>query len=223
MEKYFVIGFNKTATHTFHNLFLQNNLTSHHNGKQVRNKPLKYNTNWTNIDSYECFSDNGNFQDYRLLDTKYPNSIFILNLRRLDEWLISRFKHGLRGCYEPARLCTKEKCKKWISEREEFYRKILDYFKDKPNKLIIVSINEDQWIQYICSELQFKINNIEPHCVFPTDESPEHKNIINVVNSVFDELSYSLDDRKNILFKDISLTEKYLKFFRNNMGAKPAP
>jgi hypothetical protein len=218
MEKYFVIGFNKTATKTFHNLFLQNNLTSHHNGKQVLNKPLKYNTKWPNIDSYECFSDNGNFQDYRLLDTKYPNSIFILNLRRLDEWLISRFKHGLRGDYEPARLCTKEKCKKWIYNREEFYKKILDYFKDKPDKLIIVSIDKENWISYISSELNFKNTNIESQHVFPTNESAEHKNIIDIVNNTFNQLSYSLDDRKNILFKDISLTEKYLKIFRNNLS-----
>ena len=29
-DKYFVIGFNKTATSTFHNLFLKNNLKSQH-------------------------------------------------------------------------------------------------------------------------------------------------------------------------------------------------
>ena len=33
-EKYFVIGFNKTATTTLHNLFLKNNLKSQHKKSQ---------------------------------------------------------------------------------------------------------------------------------------------------------------------------------------------
>ena len=76
-KKYFVIGFNKTATTTFHNLFLKNNLTSQHS------------TRW-NTDKYACFSDNGPVNNYKELDLKYENSIFILNVRELDKWLISR-------------------------------------------------------------------------------------------------------------------------------------
>jgi hypothetical protein len=106
MEKYFVIGFNKTATLTFHELFLQNGLSSYHDGdSKFRGLVPKGTINW-NTDLHTCFSDNGNYQDYKLLDTKYPNSIFILNVRRLDEWLVSRFKHGLRGGYESAQVCT---------------------------------------------------------------------------------------------------------------------
>ena len=41
-KKYFVIGFNKTATCTFHNLFIKNNLTSQHT------------SDW-NTDQYTCF------------------------------------------------------------------------------------------------------------------------------------------------------------------------
>ena len=83
-DKYFVIGFNKTATTSFHHLFLKNNLTSQHAGGI-----------W-DTDKFKCFSDNGNLNNYKELDLKYENSIFILNVRHLDKWLISRFKHGLR-------------------------------------------------------------------------------------------------------------------------------
>lgn len=86
-NKYFVIGFNKTATSTFHNLFLENNLTSQHFGLSK--------SKW-NTDNYQCFSDNGNLHNYKELDLKYENSIFILNVREIDNWLISRFKHGVR-------------------------------------------------------------------------------------------------------------------------------
>ena len=98
-EKYFVIGFNKTATSTFHNLFSQNNLKSQHASK------------W-NTDNYTCFSDNGDLNDYEALDPKYENAIFILNVREIAKWLISRFKHGLRTvCMELnwAYPCTREK------------------------------------------------------------------------------------------------------------------
>ena len=76
-KKYFVIGFNKTATCTFHDLFLKNKLTSQHA------------TRW-NTDNYTCFSDNGHLNDYKKLDLKYKNSIFILNVRELDKKLILR-------------------------------------------------------------------------------------------------------------------------------------
>jgi len=225
MEKYFVIGFNKTATLTFHQLFLQNGLTSCHNGKYQTNK-LKiglissYVHEWCDLDSYMCFSDNGQCQDFKMLHAKYPNSIFILNLRRLDEWLISRFKHGLTYNQSWAYPYTEIKCKEWIKKREEYYKTLLDFFKDKSDKLIIVSIDENNWIQYISSELNFKITDIKSQHVFPTDTSiEEHRNIINIVNKSFNELLYTADDRKNILFKDKSLTEQYLNIFKNNISS----
>ena len=64
-KKYFVIGFNKTATSTFHSLFLKNNFTSQHA------------TKWDS-DKYACFSDNGNLNHYRELDVKYEDSVFML-------------------------------------------------------------------------------------------------------------------------------------------------
>ena len=129
-DKYFVIGFNKTATVTFHNLFCENKLKSQHDGSK-----------WE-TDKYTCFSDNGNLRNYRELDLKYKNSIFILNVRELDNWLISRFKHGLRRGKKPnwAYPCTREKCIKWVNEREKFHMEILDYFTERPKKIIIVNI-----------------------------------------------------------------------------------
>jgi hypothetical protein len=221
MEKYFVIGFNKTATLTFHELFLKNDLSSYHDGdSKYKGLVSRDNINW-NTDSHTCFSDNGNYQDFKLLDTKYPNSIFILNIRRLDQWLVSIFKHGLRGNFEWAVPCTINKCTYKIKEREEFHRLLLDYFKDKPHKLIIVSIDEENWIQYICSELNFKNANIESQHIFPTEESPEHQNIINIVNQTFNTLSYSKEDGQNILFKDMNLTNTYLNIFKNNIPNAP--
>ena len=201
-KKYFVIGFNKTATTTFHNLFLKNNLTSQHT------------TKW-NTDKYACFSDNGNQNNYRELDLKYENSVFILNVRELDKWLISRFKHGLRTCRKPnwAYPYTREKCIKWINYREKYHMEILDYFTERPEKIIIVNIEREGWEKYLCSQLHFKNDNIKSKNVHKTlYNNKDHKKIYELVNKTLEELNY---DKKTILFSNKKLLDKYITIYNN--------
>ena len=204
-EKYFVIGFNKTATTTFHNLFLKNNLKSQHT------------TRWK-TDEYTCFSDNGNLNNYRELDLKYENSIFILNVRELDKWLISRFKHGFRERYifkKPnwAYPYTREKCIEWINQREKYHMEILDYFTERPKKIIIVNIEREGWVNYLCSLLHFKNNNIASRNVHKTlDDNKDHKKICELVNKTLEELNY---DKKTILFSNKELLNKYITIYNN--------
>ena len=54
--KYFIIGFNKCGTSTFHNIFIENGIKSTHS------------TKWHLVlDEYDAFSDNGNLNDYKKL------------------------------------------------------------------------------------------------------------------------------------------------------------
>ena len=201
-KKYFVIGFNKTATSTFHSLFLNNNLTSQHASR------------W-NTDKYVCFSDNGNLNNYKELDLKYENSVFILNVRELDKWLISRFKHGLRSKTKPnwAYPYTREKCIDWIKYREKYHMEILDYFIKRPDKIIIVNIEREGWIKYLCSQLHFMNNNIKSKNVNKTNNNNRnHQNICKLVNKTLKELNY---DKKTILFSNKELFNKYIKIYNN--------
>ena len=201
-KKYFVIGFNKTATSTFHSLFLNNNLTSQHASR------------W-NTDKYVCFSDNGNLNNYKELDLKYENSVFILNVRELDKWLISRFKHGLRSKTKPnwAYPYTREKCIDWIKYREKYHMEILDYFTKRPDKIIIVNIEREGWIKYLCSQLHFMNNNIKSKNVNKTNNNNKnHQNICKLVNKTLKELNY---DKKTILFSNKELFNKYIKIYNN--------
>ena len=201
-KKYFVIGFNKTATSTFHSLFLNNNLTSQHASR------------W-NTDKYVCFSDNGNLNNYKELDLKYENSVFILNVRELDKWLISRFKHGLRSKTKPnwAYPYTREKCIDWIKYREKYHMEILDYFIKRPDKIIIVNIEREGWIKYLCSQLHFMNNNIKSKNVNKTNNNNRnHQNICKLVNKTLKELNY---DKKTILFLNKELFNKYIKIYNN--------
>ena len=202
-EKYFVIGFNKTATCTLHNLFLKNNLKSQHQKSQF----------W-DTSKYDCFSDIASGHHiWKELDKKYENSIFILNVRELDKWLISRFKHGLRR-KKPnwAHPCTHEGCREWIHMREKTHLEILNFFSEKPNKLIIINIDREGWINYLCSQLHFKNDNINSRNIHETKENKEHTNIVKVVNETLKELNY---DKKTILISNKELLDKYITIYNN--------
>lgn len=207
-NKIFVIGFNKTATTTIHKLFIKNNLTSQHNGNS-----------W-DLDSYQCFSDNGNLTNFQELDKKYPNSIFILNTRKLNKWIISRFKHGLRQSENKNRPnwawpCTTELANKWINDREKHYLNLLEYFKNRPHKLIIVSIEKSDWTQFITSQLNLQNYDFEPRNVI--ELTNQHDNIIDCVNQTFNALNYTDDEKENILFKNKKTTRNYIKLYKNNI------
>lgn len=201
-DKYFVIGFNKTATSTLHNLFLKNNLKSQHGKSKT----------W-DTSKYDCFSDiTSGHKIWKELDKKYKNAIFILNVRELDEWLISRFKHGERANKKPnwAYPCTPELCEKWIYLREKTHLEILDFFSKKTNKLIIININKKNWITYLCSQLHFKNNNIDSKNKHKTNK--EHTNIIKVVNNTLEKLNY---DKKTTLISDKKILNKYTTIYNN--------
>ena len=204
-EKIFVIGYNKTATTSFHSIFSKNGLKSQHD------------TIW-NTNKYDCFCDNGNLNNFKLLHTNYPNAIFILNIRILDEWLISRFKHGELYKHAWAYPATAELCIRWINEREKYYIEILEYFQQMPTKLIIVNIDNCNWIQYICEMFNFKNNNIcYENMSNHINTTPENINIINIVNNAFNQLKYNKYDKRNILLKDEQLTKYYFNLYTNNV------
>lgn len=209
MNRIFVIGFNKSATKTFHNLFLENDLKSQHYGK-----------NW-DIEKYQCFSDNGNNRDIHELYNKYPNSIFILNTRRLDKWLISRFKHGYtikkNNQKNWAYPCTEKKCIDFINERYNYYKKILKFFEDKSDKLIIVNIDKKEWLKYIACELNLEKYDVKSLNVRNKINAEYLNNVLDIINRVFDNLKYNTRKRKNVLFDERNLYKKYLKLYRNNL------
>lgn len=201
-EKYFVIGFNKTATSTLHNLFLKNNLKSQHKKSEF----------W-NTSKYDCFSDiTSGHQIWKELDKKYENAIFILNVREMDKWLISRFKHGLRNKVKPnwAYPCTPQRCIEWIHSREKIHLEILNFFSEKPHKLIIINIDRKGWIKYLCSQLHFKNTNIDSTNIHKTNK--QHTNIVKVVNKTLEYLNY---DKKTILISNKELLDKYITIYNN--------
>lgn len=208
MSKIFVIGFNKTATTTFHKLFLENKLKSQHS---VVWKP----------NQFRCFSDCGDLNNFKKLDKKYPSATFILNIRSLDKWLISRIAHGYRVYLENhkpnwAYPCNANKCKSLIEKREKHHLELLKHFKDRPRKLIIVNIEKDNWEDYISTLLGFNVKNVPPQNVnkINNDKNPS---VFQSIGNAFKKLKYNEYEKKNILLRNGNLASKYIKIYRNNI------
>ena len=199
--KYFVIGFNKCATSTFHEFFLQNKLTSQHT------------TKWE-TDNFDCFSDNGNLNNFELLDQKYPQAVFILNTRPLNKWLISRFEHGARYKRNWAYPFTENLAHEWINDRNDYYSRLLAHFQDRPHKLIIVDVSLPNWINYVAKVLDLKVSDVKSKNV--CQKSADYPLILQCVNEVFKTLDYDVKKQEEILLHDPNLKEKYLNLYRTN-------
>lgn len=198
MSKIFVIGCNKTATTTLHRIFLRNNLMSQHA------------TRW-DLENYECFSDNGDMKNVERLDIMYPGSIYILNTRSLKGWLCSRFKHGDRYSKPNwASPCTLYKCAQWAQHRHAHHCKVLNYFTNKPEQLIIVDIDLLGWERYLCDKLNLPIHDIPPAFVRPFNNTQSHKLIIKTVEAYFKQTqiapSTNLTNHQDV---DLDMLSKY--------------
>jgi hypothetical protein len=147
-DKIFVIGFNKTATSTFHTLFEMNGLTSQHDGSR-----------WE-VEDYQCFSDNGDKMDWKTYAGDWPNSLFILNLRPLAPWIRSRAKHcypeKLGWGYPPRRGIFR----RWINDRNHHHLEVLRHFEDSPERLILVDITKPGWLNWIAGEIALEPANL---------------------------------------------------------------
>ena len=206
-EKYFVIGYNKTATTTFHALFSMNGFRSQH---AIGRK-------W-DLDSYDCFSDNGQMNKFKELDDKFQNAIFILNTRNLRSWLVSRLMHGQKMKTSWAYPPSVAMCHKWILERDQYHRKVLEHFKNKKEKLIVISIDEKEWITYLAKKLNFRHYNEN----IQLNKAQENESMRDLMASIVEEAlaqwNYSNADKKQILLINSSAAENYLKIYENNIS-----
>lgn len=210
-KKYFCIGLHKTGTTTLHQIALNNSLKSTHS------------TDWANnegkIKLYDFFSDGGshynniNEIDYEYLYYKYPDSIFIINIREPRSWIISKLKHA--GWCENTIITpdnkliihnkweekTKRNISLFICHYFDRYIKILEFFLNKQDRGYVVDI-VSQKIENL--RLLFKSMNFNQNI---------HKNKSNK-NNLSNEIVEFIDNEINIVNKNkykklLSLLEKY--------------
>jgi hypothetical protein len=121
------------------------------------------------VEKFDAFQDNPWPILYKQLDEKYPGSKFILMLRNPESWIRSQVMHFGRKS-TPMR--------KWIygvgypEGNEQIYIRrfeahnadVLDYFKDRPQDLLVMDLSKGDGWEKLCPFLGVEIPNIPfPH------------------------------------------------------------
>jgi hypothetical protein len=169
--KVFCIGLNKTGTRSLHDALQILGLRGLHwggpdpvvalrRGPEIRaaverclreGRPLL-----DDIEDADAYSDilalSTNFD---VLDRQYPGSRFILTVRDIDAWVDSRRRHveanverQARGEYPGTFLTVDEPA--WRAEMTEHHRRVLAYFADRPDDLLVIDIAAGEGWEELC-------------------------------------------------------------------------
>jgi hypothetical protein len=165
--KLFFIGFNKTGTSTYFHIF-KNLIKSTHDTIWTKKSHILENNMLDAYFKYDCYSD-GEECNFEKLDLHFKDGLFILNTRDLQGWIYSRIKHIYRNyptkangdmALEWHKYDDKvEVIKLWILRRNNYYKKVINYFENKKN-FIMVDINSENLKQDLSNFTNIKIETI---------------------------------------------------------------
>ncbi|WP_409438916.1 sulfotransferase [Psychromonas sp. GE-S-Ul-11] len=150
--KIFQIGFNKCGTLSIHDFLVANGIRSVHYMKgQLANTIFKNYDNGDDLlkglDDYDAFSDMESLTPdgfqyvandlFKVLHRSYPDAVFILNTRPVDDWINSRLRHG-GGSYLDRYRCILDKPKAdiievWHKQYHQHVTNVLSYFSEYPD------------------------------------------------------------------------------------------
>lgn len=208
-----------------HELFLLNGIKSQHDN------------NW-DLDNYDAFSDNKDLSIYIELSIKYPDAMFILNIRSIKEWILSRVNHGIiyRSLYNND--VNHDWIWKWtypISEskiinnivwRNTHIKSVLNDFKSRNmmNQLLVLDVDQADWIKFFCSELNFKEqDNIRAHSskiLFNMlEKKDECEKEIKATKEIVDALFLKIKDdpKYKCIIYDTNELDHLISQFKNNI------
>lgn len=86
-------------------------------------------------------------------DEAYPGAKFILHTRDLEPWLNSRQKHVERAVARGSKTWTIVDRAAWRDEYVQHHARVHEYFKDRPEDLLVIDIVKDPGWQPLCSFL----------------------------------------------------------------------
>jgi len=197
-RKIFVIGFHKTGTTSLDTLFRSVGLNSVHTTIPVLSI----------IDKYDAYTD-GSHEKFAKYYAKYPNSLFILNTRPINKWLISKYKHAKQSGFVNKSFWppSDKKTYGWIDDRETHYNNILRFFKDKPRQLMIVNIERHGWEKAVLKYIEKRAPTTRVHLNKRSDDVLSNNKmtlISDIVTSCLETRDYTGDE---LLLKDIDLSQ----------------
>lgn len=134
--------------------------------------------NLREIDENDAFTDTPIPSFYKQLDERYPNSKFILTTRNVDAWLKSckkQFTERITARQNEATSqlhtdlygCFAFDAEKYASGYTRFVNGVLDYFRDRPQDLLVIDIcGSDNW-EKLCAflgkpvpDIPFPVTNV---------------------------------------------------------------
>ena len=181
--KVFGIGLNKTGTTSLGRALKILGFTKHLSGNLELTK-LWGDNNLAPI--LALAKTHNNFEDwpwpllYKELDDEFEDAKFILTLRKSPEiWYESLCKHSLRtgptfhrkliyGTYMPQDFKDE-----YLLFYENHINNIKEYFKNKPNKLLVLSIEDENSWEKICNFLGKDIPDIDFPNINKSDKKPK--------------------------------------------------
>ncbi len=160
----FAIGFNKCGTRSLFQFFKKNGIPSvHYDGGRIAGSMFRHFNNARPLIDIRYrkkvfFADMENIYQpgsplyagqyfYQLLAREYPNSVFILNTRDKEKWLKSRILHEnghyLQYLANKLGLTKPQVVQGWSQEWDDHHQAVQDYFRNKPNRLLVFNIEKD--------------------------------------------------------------------------------
>ncbi len=134
--------------------------------------PIHYPYRFEDIEGYDSGSDIPILLWFEELDQKYPNSKFIWTERDISSWLVSCKKYFALHSNPPQRVLElRQDCYSCLDFdqarfREAYYQwgaKVLNYFKDRPEDLLVLRVTDGEGWEKICPFLGQSI----PDQLFP--------------------------------------------------------
>lgn len=99
---------------------------------------------------------------------------------------------------------------------KKHHNNILEFFKDMPEKRIIVDISKQNWMDWLCECLELKIS---PDMI---KSNVRHRKqgiidrVINIVNTTFEELEYDQEQRTQSLVNNEDI-KNFITNYKNNL------
>jgi hypothetical protein len=167
-RKVFGIGFHKTATTSLANALyvLGYNVTGYFGTHDPDISKHVYEQAYSLADRFDAAQDIPWPILYKELDQRYPGSKFILTIRPDEKWIASVVKH-FKDKYIPAHewiygvRIARGNEDVYLQRYREHNREVREYFKDRPNDLLVMDITAgDRWNK-LCPFLGLEIPPVE--------------------------------------------------------------
>jgi len=198
----FFIGFYKTGTNYYSRVFEALGFKvmhdSHWRGGSIRV-----------IEQYDVFND-ACLHDFKTMHKAYPKAKFVLNTRPLRPWLISRLlwidelylhmsqlKRWLanpvvRLLWGNDSYYDRDCVVAWIHERRAYHQSVLDFFRDKPGKLLVLNLEDSDKLERLGNFLELEFSAQAREQKQTNVSRPEDKDIYsNFVDSALLEVGVS--------------------------------